>query len=111
MSCSSSRWHWVVLSRMPQRPPHRGCSPSAGQDAMTDAPRVVRSNERGSATGLPIGVAGEQAFHDDSAWVGFLDLTPGASSPWHHHGEWVSYAYVMRGVLRWEFGEKGSEAI
>lgn len=78
---------------------------------MTDAPRLVRATERPSATGLPIGVAGEQAFHDDGAWVGFLDLAPGASSPWHHHGEWVSYAYVTRGVLRWEFGEGGSEAI
>jgi uncharacterized RmlC-like cupin family protein len=78
---------------------------------MTDAPRVVRAPERSSASGLPIGVAGEQAFHDDGAWVGFLELAPGASSPWHHHGEWVSYAYVTRGVLRWEFGEAGSEAI
>jgi uncharacterized RmlC-like cupin family protein len=78
---------------------------------MTDAPRVVRAKERRSATGLPFGVAGEQAFHDDGAWVGFLDLAPGASSPWHHHAQWVSYAYVTRGVLRWEFGEKGSEAI
>ncbi len=78
---------------------------------MTDAPHVVRANERRSATGLPIGVAGELAFHDDGAWVGFLDLAPGTSSPWHHHGEWVSYAYVTRGVLRWEFGENGSESI
>ena len=30
---------------------------------------------------------------------------PGASSPWHHHGEWDSYAYVFAGVLRWEGGQ------
>ncbi len=77
---------------------------------MAEAPSVVRVRERRSATGLPTGVAGEQAFHDDGAWVGFLNLAPGASSPWHHHGEWDSYAYVTRGVLRWEFGD-GSDFI
>ncbi|MDQ4034360.1 MAG: cupin domain-containing protein [Chloroflexota bacterium] len=77
---------------------------------MADAPSVVRVRERRTATGLPAGVAGEQAFHEGGAWVGFLSLAPGASSPWHHHGEWNSYAYVTQGVLRWEFGD-GSEFI
>ena len=78
---------------------------------MADAPTVVRSTERQSATGLPVGVAGEQAFHLDGVWVGFLRLEPGASSPWHHHGEWHSYAYVTEGVLRWEFGPGGRDSI
>ena len=75
------------------------------------APRVVTVNGRQAATGLPVGVTGEQAFHHDGAWVGFLDLEPGASSPWHHHGEWDSYAYVTQGVLRWEFGEGGRDSV
>ena len=75
------------------------------------APRVVTVSERREATGLPVGVAGEQAFHHDGAWVGFLNLEPGASSPWHHHGEWDSYAYVTQGVLRWEFGDDGGDSI
>ena len=33
-----------------------------------------------------------------------------ASSPWHHHAEWDSYAYVFRGVLRWEHGPGGRDA-
>ncbi len=74
-------------------------------------PTLVRSTERHAAEGLPTGVVGEQAFHHDGAWIGFLRLAPGASSPWHHHGEWDSYAYVTQGVLRWEFGDDGRDAI
>lgn len=75
------------------------------------APTVVRRGDRRPATGLPIGSAGEEAFADPGGWVGYLSLDPGAASAWHHHGEWHSYACVQRGVLRWEFGEDGSEAI
>lgn len=78
---------------------------------MADTPSVVRSTDRSSATGLPVGVGGEQAFHHDHGWVGFLRLEPGASSPWHHHGDWDSYAYVTGGVLRWEFGDEGRDSI
>ena len=73
-------------------------------------PSVVRAAERVPAAGLPNGVIGEQAFHHDQGWVGFLRLEPGASSPWHHHGEWDSYAYVFAGVLRWEHGPAGRDA-
>jgi quercetin dioxygenase-like cupin family protein len=73
-------------------------------------PSVVRAAERVPAAGLPKGVIGEQAFHHDQGWVGFLRLEPGASSPWHHHGEWDSYAYVFAGVLRWEHGPAGRDA-
>jgi uncharacterized RmlC-like cupin family protein len=78
---------------------------------LADTPSVVRSTERRPATGLPAGVVGEEAFHHDQGWVGFLHLEPGASSPWHHHGEWDSYAYVTQGILRWEYGADGTESI
>ena len=68
-------------------------------------PSVVRVEERVAAGGLPKGVIGQQAFHHDQGWVGFLRLEPGASSPWHHHGEWDSYGYVLEGVLRWDIYE------
>jgi uncharacterized RmlC-like cupin family protein len=74
-------------------------------------PTVVARGERRAATGLPTGSAGEEAFADAGAWVGFLGLAPGASSGWHHHGEWDSYACVLSGVLRWEFGAAGGDAI
>jgi quercetin dioxygenase-like cupin family protein len=76
-----------------------------------NVPSVIRAEERRPASGLPAGVVGEQAFHHDQGWVGFLRLQPGASSPWHHHAEWDSYAYVTQGVLRWEFGTDGGDSI
>lgn len=76
-----------------------------------EVPTVVRRDHRRSATGLPAGSSGEEAFADATGWVGFIGLPPGATSHWHHHGAWVSYAVVRRGVLRWEFGPDGSDAI
>jgi uncharacterized RmlC-like cupin family protein len=76
-----------------------------------DRPALVRRDERRTATGLPAGSFGEEAFADPGAWVGFLDLPPGATSQWHHHGEWDSYACVLRGVLRWEHGPGGGDAL
>jgi uncharacterized RmlC-like cupin family protein len=74
-------------------------------------PRVIRRADRRPATGLPAGSYGEEAFADATGWVGFITLPPGAASQWHHHGAWVSYAAVQRGVLRWEFGPGGADAI
>ncbi|MCC6617552.1 MAG: cupin domain-containing protein [Chloroflexi bacterium] len=76
-----------------------------------NVPTLVRAADRRSASGLPAGSAGMEAFADPGAWVGFLDLAPGGTSQWHHHGEWDSYACVLRGVLRWEFGPDGTGAI
>ena len=74
-------------------------------------PTLVPRAARRAATGLPAGSRGEEAFADAGAWVGFLDLAPGAASGWHHHGRWDSYAVVQRGVLRWEFGPDGADSI
>jgi uncharacterized RmlC-like cupin family protein len=78
---------------------------------VSERPDVVRRDERRPASGLPAGSAGEEAYADPNGWVGFLSLEPGAASGWHHHGEWNSYACVLRGVLRWEFGPGGGDAI
>ena len=81
------------------------------ESTKSSAPSVVRADERHAASGLPGGVVGQEAFRHDQGWVGFLRLAPGANSPWHHHGEWDSYAYVTSGLLRWEFGQGGHESI
>jgi uncharacterized RmlC-like cupin family protein len=74
-------------------------------------PAIVSRGGRRPATGLPAGSIGQEAFADPRAWVGFIELPPGATSGWHHHGEWDSYACVLAGVLRWEHGPGGGEAI
>jgi uncharacterized RmlC-like cupin family protein len=84
-------------------------------DAMNEhealTPTLIKRAARRPATGLPAGSFGEEAFADPGAWVGFLELPPGATSAWHHHGEWDSYACVLKGVLRWEYGPGGADAI
>ncbi len=84
---------------------------SSAHSAVAGRPEVVRSAERRPADNLPRGSAGEEAYTDPNGWVGYLTLEPGAASGWHHHGEWSSYACVLRGVLRWEFGAEGADAI
>ena len=78
---------------------------------LTDAPSVIRHHERRVAAGLPAGSTGMEAVHEPGAWIGFLELEPGAASGWHHHGDWTSFAMVQAGVLRWEFGDGGSAAL
>lgn len=77
----------------------------------TRHPSVVRADARSAATNLPADSFGEEAFNHDGAWVGYLRLPPGATSGWHHHGEWDSYACVLEGMLRWEHGPGGADAI
>ena len=79
--------------------------------AIAEPPTLVRRGERRAATGLPAGSRGEEAFADAGGWVGFIALAPGSTSAWHHHGDWTSYAVVQRGMLRWEYGANGADAI
>lgn len=74
-------------------------------------PALVERAARRPASGLPAGSFGEEAFADPGAWVGFIELPPGATSGWHHHGQWDSYACVLGGVLRWEYGPDGTDAV
>ena len=48
-----------------------------------------------------------QAFVADDRWVGYVYLTPGEWSAWHHHGGNDTYFYVLRGELEIEWGTDG----
>ena len=37
-----------------------------------------------------------QAFAHDGVWAGFANF-PGASTGWHHHGDYATYAYITSG--------------
>ena len=50
-----------------------------------------------------------QAFAHDEVWAGFAVFPGGASTGWHHHGDYATYAYITGGRLRVEFGPEGSE--
>ena len=42
-------------------------------------------------------------------WVGVVHTESGATSGWHHHGDWDTYVYIASGAQRVEFGGGGQE--
>ena len=51
----------------------------------------------------------ELAYDRDGAWVGVVHTESGATSGWHHHGDWDTYVYIASGAQRVEFGGGGQE--
>lgn len=77
-----------------------------------ERPRVVRPSERSRPTeGQTPGLTREQALSTDTVWTGILTTAPGDMSAWHHHGEHDTYAYVLSGRKKIEYGPDGSEVL
>ena len=45
----------------------------------------------------------EQILAEGPMWIGVVTTEPGAASPWHHHGDHTSYAYVLEGEATVEY--------
>lgn len=71
---------------------------------------VVRAEERTAGPPTP-GMRREQAFATEGLWAGFVTTEPGMVSAWHHHGEYDSAIYVLRGALRMESGPGGRSTV
>lgn len=72
--------------------------------------RTIRPEERTKLPGPPgAPFVREEMFGDGHVWIGLVTTEPGASSPWHHHGEHETYVYVLEGEATVEFGSDGSE--
>jgi uncharacterized RmlC-like cupin family protein len=41
-----------------------------------------------------------EALAADDAWLGTVETEPGVLSGWHHHGDYETYIYVLRGQGR-----------
>ena len=52
-----------------------------------------------------------QAFAHDGVWAGFANFPGGASTGWHHHGDYATYGYITSGAMTVEFGPGGSELV
>lgn len=52
-----------------------------------------------------------EAFAHDGAWAGLAAFPPGASTGWHHHGDYATYAYITSGAMTVEFGPDGEESV
>jgi uncharacterized RmlC-like cupin family protein len=75
-------------------------------------PRVVQARQRLRQAALQsAGLLREQAFSADDVWVGVVTTEPGEMSAWHHHGDHDTYAYVVSGLKRIEYGPGGTRSI
>ena len=61
--------------------------------------------------GKTSGVTRLQAFAEGAVWVGALINEPHEMSKWHSHPGHETYAYVVEGNMRIEFGPGGSEFV
>ena len=48
----------------------------------------------------------EQILAEGKLWVGVVTTQPGAASPWHHHGDHQTYAYVLEGEATVEVADR-----
>ena len=51
------------------------------------------------------------AFEDESAWAGISRAEPQTFSGWHFHPGHDTFALVLDGILRIEFGRGGTESV
>jgi uncharacterized RmlC-like cupin family protein len=52
-----------------------------------------------------------QFYSEGPMWVGVVTTEPGGASPWHHHGEHTTFAYLLEGEATVEYGDGGSESV
>jgi quercetin dioxygenase-like cupin family protein len=79
---------------------------------METIPRVFRVADQPAPPGPPTpGMDRREIANTDETWIGSVETEPGFAGGWHHHGDRMSYIYVIRGELRMEYGPGGGEAI
>ena len=77
---------------------------------MTRAVRRVRPAQFGEGGATP-GMRRQEAVATSGLWAGLVHTETGATSGWHHHGEYESVIYVLSGRLRMESGPGGREVL
>jgi uncharacterized RmlC-like cupin family protein len=73
-------------------------------------PKVFRSGEGNMQTTQTTGMQREELVTTPNSWVGMVQTKPKFTSGWHHHGEYDTYVYVIKGELKLEFGKDGEES-
>jgi len=72
--------------------------------------RLIRPEDRGPGQDTA-GMVREEAVATEGLWGGFVTTEVGMVSGWHHHGEFESAIYVLRGGMRLEFGPGGKQTL
>jgi uncharacterized RmlC-like cupin family protein len=57
------------------------------------------------------GMTREQAIAVDGMWAGLVRTEAHMTTGWHHHGDYDTSIYVVRGLLRMESGPGGSQVV
>ena len=73
--------------------------------------RLVRASDRRHETTQTPGMTRDEAVRTASLWAGSATTAGHTFSGWHHHGEYESVIYVLRGRVRLEFGAGGRDVI
>lgn len=77
-----------------------------------DRPQVVTKAELAKPPSeQSSGMQRGEAFAHKSVWAGYAAFPPGASTGWHHHGDYGTYAFIASGRMTVEFGPDGAEAV
>ena len=76
----------------------------------TQPVRRVAPRERIAGDPTP-GMVREQAVAVDGLWAGLVRTEAHMVSGWHHHGDYETSIYVVRGSLRMESGPDGSQVV
>jgi uncharacterized RmlC-like cupin family protein len=53
----------------------------------------------------------EEAFATGGMWAGLVRTDPRMTSGWHHHADYASAIFIVKGALRMEFGPGGEESV
>lgn len=73
--------------------------------------RLIRASERRRETTQTPGMEREEAVRTLTMWAGVAKTAARTFSGWHHHGEYESVIYVLRGIVRLEFGPRGDRTL
>jgi uncharacterized RmlC-like cupin family protein len=88
------------------------CGHPCRPEIAVDRPEVVTKRElQNPPAEQSASMQRGQAFAHDGIWAGFAVFPGWASTGWHHHGDYATYAYITSGGLTVEFGPGGSELV
>lgn len=72
--------------------------------------RLISRSELVAGSSTP-GLSRAEAISTDTLWGGMMTMEAGAVSGWHHHAEFETLVFVLRGALRVDYGANGSESV
>jgi quercetin dioxygenase-like cupin family protein len=55
------------------------------------------------------GMGRGQAFAHEGVWAGYSVFPGGATTGWHHHGDYATYGYITEGTLIVEYADETLE--